>query len=123
MPLQLILPRPPDAPTSTAAVLGLLTAFWAVLIAYLAAFDGGPRGATPGKRIVRTRVVDQDTGGPIGYRRALVRRIVYLVGGIAFYIDWVWLLFDRRKQALHDKAARSLVVKAAAARATHGGGP
>lgn len=78
---------------------------------YLVLFDGGPRGATPGKRVLHLRVEDADGGGPIGYSRAAVRRVVYLVGGLAIYIGWLWLLVDRRRQAWHDKAAHSIVVR------------
>jgi uncharacterized RDD family membrane protein YckC len=81
---------------------------------YLIAFDGGPRGATPGKRIVRIRVADAAEGGAIGYRRAAVRRLGYLVGGLLFFVGWWWALFDRRRQTWHDKLARSVVVRQAA---------
>ena len=78
---------------------------------YLVLFDGGSRGATPGKRVLHLRVEDADGGGPIGYRRAAIRRLVYLVGGLVIYIGWLWLLVDRRRQAWHDKAAHSIVVR------------
>jgi uncharacterized RDD family membrane protein YckC len=108
-PLQLVIPRDPG---STATFVVLFAAMMAAVFGYMIAFDGGPRGATPGKRILRMRVIDVDTGGPIGYPRAALRRLVYLLGGLALYVGWFWLLFDRRHQALHDKAARSLVVRA-----------
>lgn len=77
---------------------------------YLVAFDGGQRGATPGKRMLGMRVVDADGSGSIGFRRAALRRAAYLIGGLAFYLGWLWLLVDARGQALHDKVARTLVV-------------
>jgi uncharacterized RDD family membrane protein YckC len=81
---------------------------------YLIAFDGGPRGAPPGKRIVGIRVADDVEGGAIGYRRAAVRRLGYLVGGLLLFAGWWWALFDRRRQTWHDKLARSVVVRRAA---------
>jgi len=102
---------------SKSASTGLTIALFIVLelagFAYLVAFDGGARGATPGKRIVGIRVVDNATHGRINYRRAAVRRLVYIVGGLAFYIGWLWVLIDPGNQALHDKAADTLVIKAA----------
>lgn len=93
-------------------LIGALTAPSLVLaFIYLVLFDGGPRGATPGKRALHLRVEDADGGGPIGYRRATIRRLVYLVGGLAVYIGWLWLLVDARHQAWHDKAAHSIVVR------------
>jgi uncharacterized RDD family membrane protein YckC len=92
----------------------LFFALWApamlLLLLYLALFDGGPRGATPGKRIVGIRVADAAAGGPIGYRRALIRRLGYFAGGLALYAGWLWLLLDPRRQAWHDKLAGSVVV-------------
>jgi uncharacterized RDD family membrane protein YckC len=76
----------------------------------LVLFDGGERGATPGKRLLGLRVLDGQIGGSIGYRRAVVRRLVYLVGGIPAYAGWWWVFVDRRRRAWHDFAARSIVV-------------
>src|SRR5688572_21736407 len=47
----------------------------AVLLGFvcLVAFDGGQRGATPGKRVMGIRVADAQTGRPIGYCRAITR--------------------------------------------------
>jgi uncharacterized RDD family membrane protein YckC len=92
----------------------LFFALWAptmvLLFIALVLFDGGQRGATPGKRIVGTRVADARTGAPIGYRRALIRRLGYYLGGLVLYIGWLWLLADPRRQAWHDKLAGSVVV-------------
>jgi uncharacterized RDD family membrane protein YckC len=82
-----------------------------LLFVYLVLFDGGPRGATPGKRMVGIRVADADTREPIGFRRAAVRRIVYLLGGALLYLGWLWLLVDPQRQTWHDHAARSLVIR------------
>ena len=79
---------------------------------YLVLCDGGRRGATFGKRMLRIHVADERGGHPIGYRRAMIRRLVYLVGGAAFYIGWIWLLVDKRRQTWHDKVARTVVVRA-----------
>jgi uncharacterized RDD family membrane protein YckC len=93
----------------------LFTALWlaaiVVLFAYLTLFDGGLRGATPGKRIVGIRVVDAESETPIGHRRAAIRTAALLAGGVAFYIGWLIALSDPRRQAWHDRIARTLVVK------------
>jgi uncharacterized RDD family membrane protein YckC len=83
-----------------------------LLLFCLVAFDGGRRGATPGKRIVGIRVADARTGGPIGYRRAAVRRLGFLLGGVVLCLGWLWIIFDAHRQAWHDKLAHSLVVRA-----------
>jgi uncharacterized RDD family membrane protein YckC len=94
---------------------GSAPAVWVVIVlaplAYLIAFDGGPRGATPGKRLVGIRVVDEVSGAPIGYRRATLRRLVYVVGAASMGVGWLCVLWDARRQAWHDKAARSIVIR------------
>jgi uncharacterized RDD family membrane protein YckC len=89
----------------------LLAPALVIAFVYLVLFDGGARGATPGKRILHLRVTDELTGGPIGYRRAALRRVVYLIGGLAIYLGWLWILIDNRSQAWHDKAAHTIVVR------------
>lgn len=81
---------------------------------YMILFDGGPRGATPGKRIVGIRVADAAGGGPIGYHRAAVRRLWYVIGGLLLFAGWWSALFDSRRQTWHDKRAGSVVIRRAA---------
>lgn len=109
----------PLAPLTLALDPTTETGFWVfwsaglvLVLVWLVAFDGGPQGATPGKRLLGIRVADVATGGAIGYRRATVRRLVYLIGGLPLYVGWLWGLIDQRRQTWHDKAARSVVVTA-----------
>lgn len=50
--------------------------------------------ATPGRFEAapspRIRIADAEGGGPIGYRRAAVRRLGYIIGGLSFFIGWLW---------------------------------
>ena len=41
--------------------------------------------------------------------RATLRSVI-LVGASGFFIDLLWPLWDKKRQALHDKAARTVVV-------------
>lgn len=75
----------------------------------------GRFGQSVGKMAVGTRVVREDDGGAISYGAALLRIFVMYVlwaiccvGGI---VDSVWLLGDRRRQCLHDKAAKTVVIR------------
>jgi uncharacterized RDD family membrane protein YckC len=61
---------------ATLGAAGLAAAF-----VYFVMFDGGERGATPGKRILGIRVGDEVTGRAIGHRRAVVHRLGYVLGG------------------------------------------
>jgi uncharacterized RDD family membrane protein YckC len=72
-------------------------------------------GTTIGKRAVGTWVVRAEDSSVIGLPRAFLRAVIFVVGGevvpLFFLIDNLWLLWDPRRQALHDKAARTLVVR------------
>jgi uncharacterized RDD family membrane protein YckC len=100
-----------DRPSGRLFVYLFIPAMLVLFIA-LVAFDGGPRGATPGKRILRIRVSDAAAPGPIGYRRASLRRLVYLLGGLPLYAGWIWALIDRHRRTWHDLAAHSVVLRA-----------
>jgi uncharacterized RDD family membrane protein YckC len=78
--------------------------------AYFTYFEGGPTGMTPGKRALGIRVIDFNTGGSIGYGRALLRAIVEIFSGLVLLIGYLWMIWDREKQTWHDKAANSVVV-------------
>jgi uncharacterized RDD family membrane protein YckC len=79
-------------------------------IAYFTYFEGGPRGAGFGKRALGIRVIDFDSGGPIGYGRAFVRWIGRIVSGLVIYIGYLWMLWDKERQCWHDKFANDVVV-------------
>ncbi len=83
-----------------------------VSAAYFTYFEGGPWGAGFGKRAMRIRVVDFESGGPIGYGRAFIRYVGRLVSAIPLYLGYFWMLWDREKQCWHDKFANDLVVPA-----------
>jgi uncharacterized RDD family membrane protein YckC len=86
-----------------------------VVIAYGAIFCGAPRGQTLGMMVVRTKVIDEATGGPIGYLRGLGRAAFEYLMAVALFIPWVidmlFPLWDPKRQTLHDKVTRAVVVK------------
>jgi uncharacterized RDD family membrane protein YckC len=76
----------------------------------------GSRNQTFGKMALRIEVVDEvDRTTPIGYARAFTRWLstaflwaLFTVPGV---LDHLWPLRDGRRQTLHDKFARSVVVR------------
>ena len=86
--------------------LGLLFIF-----AYYTYLEGR-WGQTLGKRLMRLRVVDADTYGPIGFRRACILVIGRWACLLTIMIPYLWMFVDPRKQSLYDKLAKSLVVPA-----------
>jgi len=99
---------------TAAAFSGIFILFYllaiAVSIGYWVYF-WGTTGSTFGMRVLRLRVVDANTGGPIGIPRALVRWLMTIVNSWACYIGWIWVAFDPRKQGWHDKVANSVVLQ------------
>lgn len=79
-------------------------------------FFVGSRGRTPGKQALGIKVVDAaDPSSRIGYVRAFRRWLSTTFLSALFYlpsvIDHLWPLRDSRNQTLHDKFARSVVVR------------
>jgi uncharacterized RDD family membrane protein YckC len=70
----------------------------------------GSSGETIGMRLLHLRVIDANTGAPIGYGRATIRLLMTFINTWACYIGWIWVAFDPRKQGWHDKVASSVVV-------------
>jgi len=75
------------------------------------------RGQTPGKMAVGICVVRSD-GSPIGLGIALLRYVGYHVSAILFFIGYLMIVWDGKKQGLHDKIAGTCVTKALKARVT-----
>jgi uncharacterized RDD family membrane protein YckC len=69
------------------------------------------KSATPGKMIISARIVDAQTGGTPSNSQFLIRYIAYLVSTLPLGLGFLWIAFDRRKQAWHDKLAGTVVVR------------
>jgi len=83
-------------------------------IAYFTLLEGGPTGQTLGGRALGVRVIDFDSGGPIGYGRGFLRWIGRILSGVPIYLGFFWMLWDREKQTWHDKISTSVVVPVSA---------
>lgn len=68
-------------------------------------------GQTPGYKILRLRVVRAVDGGPISTGQAVGRLLGYIISGF-FYLGFIWILFDSRRQGWHDKLANTVVIEA-----------
>ncbi len=83
-------------------------------LAYYAFLEGGPAGATVGKMALGIQLRDAASLGPVGYGRALGRRLVasllwalFVIPGILDVLSPLW---DPRRQTWHDKALDTVVV-------------
>jgi len=67
-------------------------------------------GRTPGKAMNGLRVVSED-GIALSFGQAVVRRLTLVFSGPLQIIDWVFALFDARRQRAVEKLAHTLVVR------------
>lgn len=71
-------------------------------------------GGTLGKLATGLRIRLRDEPGNVGWGTSILRALVYQVSGLftpAYLVNVLWPLWDDKRQALHDKAARTNVVR------------
>lgn len=83
-----------------------------VFLAYMIGFKVYG-GATPGYRILGLRIVSIN-GTEITVKQALVRVLSSIFSGLAFGLGFIWIAIDENKQAWHDKAAGTYVIRSGA---------
>lgn len=89
----------------------LVQLFSIILSLFYWIFFTGYCGQTPGKMLLRIQVVRAD-GTAVGYGKAFYREVVgKFISGIIFAIGYLMAAFDDQKQALHDRMAKTYVVK------------
>jgi hypothetical protein len=80
---------------------------WAGL--YFTAFVALWNGRTPGKRLMRVRVIRLD-GKPVGWWMAFERFGGYAASFVTGLLGFIQILWDRNRQAMHDKITETVVV-------------
>jgi uncharacterized RDD family membrane protein YckC len=66
---------------------------------------------TPGKMLLRLRVVDAKTGQAISVPKAVGRYAGYYVSALPLFLGFFWIGFDKKKQGFHDKLAGTVVIR------------
>ena len=69
------------------------------------------RGATPGKMLVKARIVTADGLAQASTARLIGRFLAYFVSIFGFCLGFLWIAFDKRKQGWHDKLAGTVVIE------------
>jgi uncharacterized RDD family membrane protein YckC len=77
-------------------------------IVYFTYFHGST-GRTPGKMLLGLQVVSAD-GKPISFGIAFLRSVGYLLSSLVFFLGYIWIAFDKKKQGWHDKIAGTVVI-------------
>jgi len=66
-------------------------------------------GHTPGMFLMGVTVVTLD-GGHVSFWRAVVRVIGFYLSAFVFFLGFIWILIDNRRQGWHDKLAGTCVI-------------
>lgn len=90
---------------------------WLVIGLWNKVFREGRTGQSVGKSQMNIALVDADTGSPLGAGRCFLREFVaWAINSFTFsifaIIDYLWPLWDDKKQRLIDKIITSRVVEA-----------
>ena len=85
--------------------------FGLIVTASYHAYFWGTSSSTLGMRLFRLRVVDANTGQPIGIGRAVLRYIGFLVAAAPCWLGLIWAAFDPRAQGWDDKIASTVVLQ------------
>ncbi|GAA1843504.1 RDD family protein [Actinomadura bangladeshensis] len=75
-------------------------------------YQEGTTGQSIGKRQMGIRLVSAQTGQPIGFGMAFVRKFAHIADSFLCYIGFLWPLWDDRKQTFADKICNTIVVRA-----------
>lgn len=83
---------------------------WAISAAYFSVMESGEKSATYGKRWMGLKVFDVDRERISGWR-AFARWLYHFLSNITLYVGYFIQPFTQRKQALHDMASGTVVVR------------
>ena len=83
---------------------------WVLMPALVVAFWRF-RGGTPGKMAIGAVIVDANTGLAPTTVQLIIRYLGYFLSTVVFGLGFLWVIWDARKQAWHDKLARTVVIK------------
>jgi uncharacterized RDD family membrane protein YckC len=93
-------------PDALFVVLEALAVAWGLFNALLA----GLSGQSFGKRAMGVRLIDRETQGLIGGRRAILRVVAHLADSIPMGVGYVAPLFDRERRCFADMIMKTVVV-------------
>ena len=90
--------------------------FWDLIFSYVLPLVGTiwfwlRFSGTPGKMALKLKIVDAGTGNKLTFGQAIGRYFAYILSAIPFFLGYIWVGFDKRKQSWHDKLAGTVVIR------------
>ena len=103
-----------DAAVARGVILGIgLILLGVLLVLFIYVRQLATTGQTWGRKIVGIKVIKEADGTPPGWGKALGRTLfAWLISGQIIWIGYLWMLWDDKKQTLHDKVASTHVIRA-----------
>jgi uncharacterized RDD family membrane protein YckC len=100
------------------ASLGSIVRFLLSIVGiwYAVGYAGGSMGQTPGMMLAGVKLTRVDGVTRAGYLRVFLRNLIpAILGtvtlGLLAIVDYLWPIWDRRNQTLHDKAANTVALR------------
>ncbi|MCE3231763.1 MAG: domain containing protein [Rickettsiaceae bacterium] len=69
------------------------------------------RSATPGKMLLKMKIVDAQTLGTPTKKQLIIRYLGYFISTLPLCFGFIWIYYDKKKQGFHDKIAGTVVIK------------
>lgn len=69
------------------------------------------KSATPGKMALKVKIVDAKTGNKPTTQQSIIRYIGYYISLLPLGLGYLWVAWDSKKQAWHDKMAGTVVIR------------
>jgi uncharacterized RDD family membrane protein YckC len=66
---------------------------------------------TPGKWLMRMRIVDEKTLQKPTFKQFLIRYAAYIISTIPLTIGFIWVMWSSKRQGWHDIIAKTVVIK------------
>ena len=75
-------------------------------------YQAGTTGQSLGKKVLKLRLVSEETGQPIGMLMAFVRVICHIIDSVICFIGYLFPLWDAKRQTIADKIVKTVVIPA-----------
>jgi uncharacterized RDD family membrane protein YckC len=67
-------------------------------------------GQTVGNKLMHIRVVSLSEK-PLTLQQSLLRYVGFFLSEIVFFLGFLWIFWDKKRQGWHDKLAKTIVIK------------
>jgi uncharacterized RDD family membrane protein YckC len=103
----------PDFETAAVAMIIGLSVIFASLawVAYNRWMIAGKTGQSLGKRMIKIKLIGEETNTPIGAKNAFIRDLVHILDALTL-VGYLCPLWDDRKKTFGDKIMKTIVVRA-----------